>query len=157
MIPDPAQENFEEARVKHELHKYFGGYPEYMIEHQVADMPTNEGAVITPIQKIAATDPTIMEEVHAAWLRLAEDPVYGWFVIFYFAYTRSLNRVSSREWLPEELVAQIAERLRANKAAYMALKRWHGETLEDGCWGMLWAENRRLHKSYNITVLSEEL
>jgi hypothetical protein len=157
MITDPAQLNFEEARTKGELHKYFGGYIEYHLVHPVADMPTDDAAVILPIKNIAANDSTILDEVHAAWLKLAEDQIYGWFVIYYFAHTPNLTRLSGREWLPEELVAQIAERLRANKAAYMALKRWHGETLEDGCWGMLWAENRRLHKSYNITVLPEEL
>lgn len=156
-MADPAQLNFEEARAKHELHMYFGGYPAYMIQHPVADMPTDDAAMINPIKKIAATDPTILEEVHAAWLRLAEDPVYGWYVIFYLASTQYLNRLSGREWLPEKLVIQIAERLRANKAAYTALKRWHGETKEKGCWALLLGENRRLHKSFNITVLPEEL
>lgn len=153
----PAQPGFVAARAKGELHKYFGGYPAYMIEHQAADLPTDDESMMLPIKKIATTDPTIMEEVHTAWLRLAEDPVYGWFVIHYLGYTRHLKRLSGREWLPAELVVEIAERLRANKTAYMALKRWHGETQEDGCWGLLLAENSRLHGSYNITVLPEEL
>lgn len=157
MKTSSAQSSFEEARAKHELYKYFGGYSAYMIEHQVADMPTDEGAIMTPIKKIAATDPTIMEEVHAAWIQLAEDPVHGWFVIHYLTYTPYLEHLSGREWLPQELVSQIAERLRANKAAYTALKRWHGATLEDGCWGLLLAENSRLHEDDNITVLPEEL
>ena len=146
-----------EARAKGELHLYFGGHPKYHVEHDAADLPTNEGAMITPIQSIAATDPTIREEVHAAWLKLAEDPVYGWFVVHYFIAVPYLRRVSGQDWLPQELIEQIAERLRANKEAYIALKRWHGATREKGCWSLLLSENRRLHKSDNITVLPEEL
>jgi hypothetical protein len=157
MRTDPAQLNFDEARSKGELYKYFGGYPAYFLVHPAADMPTDEDAVITPIKRIAATDPTILEEVHAAWLRLADDPVHGWFVIYLLASTAVLSRLSGQDWLPKELIQQIAERLRANKAAYMALKRWQGKALEDGCWGMVFAENRRLHRSHNITVLPEEL
>ncbi|MEY3124037.1 MAG: hypothetical protein RLZZ573_557 [Pseudomonadota bacterium] len=153
----PADSKFERARAKNDLHRYFGGYTEYFVQHDVADMPTDEGAIITPIQKIAATDPSIREEVHAAWLRLAEDPVHGWFVIYYFSYTSYLSRISGQDWLPDELVHQIAERLRVNKAAYTALKRWHGETQPDGCWGLVIAANATLHSKYNITVLPEEL
>lgn len=154
---NPTIEMLAEARAKSELHLYFGGNTNYYVQHDVADMPTNEGAMITPIQMIAATDPTIREEVHAAWLRLAEDPVHGWFVIYYFSYTAYLSRVSGQDWLPAELIAQIADRLRANKAAYTALKRWHGETREKGCWSMVIAANATLHSKYNITVLPEEL
>jgi hypothetical protein len=157
MIPSPAQIKFDRARAKGELQKYFGGYPEYALQHPVADMPTDEGAAITPVQQIAASDPTIRDEVQAAWLKLAEDPVYGWFVIHYFTYAPYLVKASGQEWLPQALLDQIAERLRANKDAYMKLKRWHGETLPDGCWELLWAENRRLHRDKNITVLPEEL
>jgi hypothetical protein len=153
----PTDDSFEEARAKGELYRYFGGYTEYFVVHPYADMPTYDEAIITPIQKIAITDPNVREEVHAAWLRLAEDPVHGWFVIYYLTYTPYLSKISGQDWLSEELILQIAERLRANKAAYTALKRWHGETREKGCWSLLLAENQRLHKSDNITVLPEEL
>ncbi len=153
----PTDSMFAEARAKGELYQYFGGYPKYFVQHEVADLPTNESAVIAPIEKIASTDPTIRDEVHAAWLRLAEDPVYGWFVIYHFSLTSRLSRLSGQDWLPESLVNQIAERLRTNKAAYSTLKRWQGETLENGCWGLVLAENRRLHRDKNITVLLEEL
>jgi hypothetical protein len=153
----PADSKFERARTKGELYRYFGGYTEYFVQHDVADMPTDDTLIMNPIKKIAATDPSIREEVHAAWLRLAEDPVHGWFVIYYLTYTSYLSRISGQDWLPEEVLHQIAERLRANKAAYTALKRWHGETRENGCWSMVVAANATLHNDYNITVLPEEL
>jgi hypothetical protein len=157
MRSNPTIQMLEEARAKGELHLYFGGYIDYYVQHDVADMPTNEGAMMSSIKRIAATDPTIREEVHAAWLRLADDPVHGWFVIYYLTYTPYLSKISGQNWLPEELIQQIAERLRANKAAYTALKRWHGETRENGCWSMVIAANATLHSEYNITVLPEEL
>lgn len=147
MSSSSVDEMFEEARAKGELHLYFGGHPHYFIPHDAADMPTNDGVNLAPVRGIAATDPTIREEVHAAWLRLAADPVYGWFVIFYFASTPYLSRISGKDWLPQEFVSQIAECLRANKAAYTKLKRWHGETLEDGCWGMVVGANDNLHSN----------
>lgn len=148
---------FEEARSKGELWKYLGGCPGYALTNLNADLPTDAGGAITPIQQRADSVPGLKAEFMAALIRLSEDPEYGWMAIFYLQYIQSLNVLSGTDWLDGGLIESIAERLRKNKDAYIALKKWQGERFENGVWRLVVGANALLHDKHNITVLLEEL
>jgi hypothetical protein len=149
--------NFEEAVRKGELWKYLGGYPEYAITNIYADLPTDMDGAMTPILRRAGSDPSLRAEFAASLIRLAEDPEYGWITLYYLQNIESLNQLSGTDWLANGLIESIAERLRKNKDAYIALKKWQGERFENGVWRLVVGANALLHDKHNITVLPEEL
>ena len=57
---------FEEARSKGELWKYLGGCPGYALTNLNADLPTDAGGAITPIQQRAGSVPGLKAEFMAA-------------------------------------------------------------------------------------------
>jgi hypothetical protein len=148
---------FEKARQRGELWKFLGGYPEYALTNIHANLPTDMGGAITPIQQRAGAEPSLKGEVTSALIKLSEDLEYGWMVLYYLQYIESLNDLSGSDWLADGLVESIAVHLRQNKDAFMALKKWQGERFENGVWELVLGANVMLHEKYNITVLPEEL
>lgn len=148
---------FSKAREKGELHRYFGGYPEYAIEDRTADLPTDYALAFSEVRRSIVEDISLRSEVVTALQTLANDAVYGWMVMFYIGQLAKIDQKHSLGLIDKQFVSSIAEGLSKNQDALLALKQWEGRNHPDGVWGLVRNKNRNLHNDYNITVLSEEL
>jgi hypothetical protein len=148
---------FNEAVKNGELVQYLGGYPEYYLQPQAADLPTEYSDTFLPIKARIKDSPELGEKVQEAIKSLANDPEYGWGAIFHIANLANLKQYQGIDLLSPELVSSVADSLRQNRVAFIALKKWIGKNFEDGVWEMVRVVNRNIHKTHNITVLPEEL
>ena len=148
---------FNKALEKGELVQYLGGYPAYFLQPQAADLPTEYSDTFLPIKTRIGDDVELREKVLAAIKTLADDPVYGWGAIFQIGNLALVNQYQGIDLISPELIASVAESLRRNRDAFIALKRWEGKNHEDGVWAWVRVKNRNLHRFHSITVLPEEL
>lgn len=145
------------ALAKGELVQYLSGHPSYAIQDRDADLPTDYNAAFNPLDKRLKDDPQLQQAVVDAILSLANDPEYGWGVIFHVTNLVHLRRNEGIDLLSPSLLDAIASSLRKNRDAYKSLKRWVGKEFKDGVWEMVRVENKLLHKNHGVTVLPEEL
>jgi hypothetical protein len=146
-----------EAIQKGELVQYLGGYPDYYIQPQAADLPTEYDVAFDPIRRRIKDEPELGEKALAAIKALADDPVYGWGAICHISNLALMRQYEGIDLITPELITSVADSLRRNRNAFKAIKRWIGKNREDGVWSMVRVENRLLHKKHQISVLPEEL
>jgi hypothetical protein len=148
---------FNEAIEKSELVQYLGGYPDYYIQPQAADLPTEYDVAFDPIRRRIKDEPELGGKALAAIKALADDPVYGWGAIFHIGNLALMRQYEGIDLITPELLTSVAESLRHNRDAFKALKRWEGKNHEDGVWTWVRVKNRNLHTKHGVTVLPEEL
>jgi hypothetical protein len=148
---------FNEAMQKGELVQFLGGYPDYYIQPQAADLPTEYNVAFDPIRRRIKDEPELGEKALAAIKALADDPVYGWGAIFHIENLVLMRQYEGIDLITPELLASVADSLRRNRDAFKALKRWVGKNHENGVWTWVRVVNRNLHTDKQITILPEEL
>jgi hypothetical protein len=148
---------FNKALERGELMQYLGGYPEYYIQPQAADLPTEYSVAFLPIRRRIKDEPELGDKALAAIMALADDPVFGWGAIFHLDNLALMRQYEGIDLITPELLASVADSLRRNRDAFKALKRWEGKNHEDGVWTWVRVVNRNLHTDEHITVLPEEL
>jgi hypothetical protein len=148
---------FKKAMDRGELVHFLGGYPSYSLQPQAADLPTEYDLAFDPIRRQIKQSPELGQMALAAIKVLADNPEYGWGAIFHISNLVLLRQYEGVDLLSPELISSVADSLRKNKVALMALKRWEGKNHEDGVWALVRNKNRNLHNDHGITVLPEEL
>lgn len=149
--------NLEEAITKGELVQLLGGYPNYYVQSQFADLPTDYYLAFDPIRARIKDDTHLRDAVLEAIKTLAQDMVYGWGAIYHISNLALVRQYEGIDLISPDLIDAVADGLRRNKEAFKSLKRWGGKEFEDGVWNMVRVVNRNLHNDKNITVLPEEL
>lgn len=152
-----AEIQFNDARAKGELHKLFGGYPEYAIVDRIANNPTDWAAAFSRARMTIGKDIPLRAEVVDAIKKLAHDREYGWMAIYYVSQVADFKRYHNLDLINEDFIKAVADGLRANKEVLISSKKWGGADHEEGLWALVKNGNRNLYNDYNIAILPEEL
>jgi hypothetical protein len=136
-----------------QLARYLAGYPEYAIVNRYGNTPTDPTLAVRPIIQKIRSEINFLDSLYEALQILAEDPKYGWMVMYYVAEIAWTEKRLGLKLIRPESLLKIGNSLNQNKETLECETGFDGEEFEHGVWNDVVRMNSNISDKYGIEVI----